>query len=117
MSTRNQLHSAGLRHTKDREQILELFESTRTWTAKEIHEALPHLDLSTVYRNLTKLVASGLVSDVHAHDGQSHFERAGVTHHDHRVCDTCDVIECVPCPIPKQETHHLEFIGTCETCA
>lgn len=112
----DQLKEYQLRNTKDRHKILELFEAERTWTAAQIHQIIPTIDLSTVYRNLQKLEQAGLLNVVHSHTEEQHYEKAS-THHDHHSCNSCDVIECIPCPIPNQQTHHLELIGVCTNCS
>lgn len=111
-----QLEAAGLRKTKDRHAILKLFQENRTWTAAQIHEKHRISDLSTIYRNLQKLVELGLLTEVHAHSGETHYERTRTDHHDHLVCDTCDVTECVPCPVKNLQPHILELTGHCASC-
>ena len=107
----------GLRRTKVRRAILQRFHHARTWTASQLAAELPKSDLSTIYRNLQKLVEKEVLVEVHSHDGESHYEQAGKAHHDHLVCESCDIVECVPCPAPKLTTHTLELIGTCSSCA
>lgn len=111
------LKTAGLRSTRDRHQLLDLFLEDRTWTATQLHTKLPGINLTTIYRNLQHFKGAGIIAEAHTHNGEQHFERADTTHHDHHVCDSCNLIECVPCPIPKQAIHHLEFIGTCGACS
>jgi len=110
------LERHALHKTKDRHRILELFEENRTWTAKQIHRELRTLNLTTVYRNIQKLTEAGIVTEVHSHHGEQHFEKQQDTHHDHFLCASCDIVKCVPCPIPKQPSHILELTGTCKTC-
>lgn len=112
-----QLRSAGLRNTRDRRRILKHLQEHRTWTAAQLQAVLPQTDLSTIYRTLQTFVEVGLVVMAHSHDAEQHFERAQQAHHDHQICDQCDVVQCVPCPIPDQSTHHLELFGTCGSCA
>ena len=116
-SIEDSLMEAGLRKTRDRHSILELFTQDRTWTAAQAHAVLPNLDLSTIYRNLQRLTQSNILSTAHVHEGEQHYERADKKHHDHLACNTCDTVECVPCPVPKLGTHHLELIGTCGACS
>jgi len=110
------LERLGLRKTKDRHAILELFRQDRTWTAAQIEAEMNGADLSTVYRNLQKLVQKEVLTEVHSHDGEAHYERAREDHHDHLACDSCRVVECVPCPIEQIQTHHLELSGQCSSC-
>ena len=112
-----QLKTAGLRCTRDRHQLLDLFLEDRTWTASQLHEQLPKLNLSTIYRNLQHFKETGIIIETHTHAGEQHYERTSQEHHDHHLCPSCDLVECVPCPIPKQTEHHLEFIGPCGSCS
>lgn len=111
-----QLNAHGLRKTKDRHRLIELFEQARTWTAAQLHARLPKTDLSTIYRNLQHLSEKGLIHEVHTHDSEAHYEMRTANHHDHLICNNCDITECIPCPIKDQQTHNLEILDLCSSC-
>lgn len=112
------LERHGLRKTEDRKAILRTFTSRRTWSVAQLHRRLKTLDLSTVYRNVTALVERGVLKEAHSHGAENRYELAGLPHHDHLVCDRCDVTECVPCPVRRLSTpHFLELRGRCSTCS
>ena len=114
---RDRLKSSGLRSTKDRSRLLELFGRDRTWTVPELHRRLKPVDLSTVYRNVQKLADAGVLVVAHLHDRQPHYELAAKPHHAHLVCERCRTAECVPCPVEHlAEKHELEIKGTCSAC-
>ncbi len=111
------LKDSGLRRTKDRQQMLVLFAENRTWTVAELHRRIGTANLSTVYRNVQKLLAAGVLKTAHLHDNQAHYELAQRPHHAHLICDRCQAARCVPCPIKGMEAEHvLEMRGLCSTC-
>ena len=69
-----------------------LVESGGHFTAEELWEktkdALPGLELSTVYRSLDALRAAGLVAESRLPEGPRVFEARPATH-PHLVCDGC----------------------------
>jgi Fur family ferric uptake transcriptional regulator len=111
------LRTVGLRRTKDRHDLLSLFEASRAWTAGELHASLPSMDLSTVYRNVQRLVETGVLAEAHVHGKEAYYERADRAHHDHLLCARCEAASCVPCPVASLSTpHSLELYGTCDSC-
>lgn len=111
------LQAKGLRKTADRHRLLELFQKNRAWTAAEVRQALGDVDLSTVYRNLRRLVKEELLSIADVPGNEEHFERITTAHHDHQRCDTCATVECLPCPAPNLPTHQLQLKTRCTACA
>lgn len=59
-------------------------------SATAIHAALPHIDLTTVYRNLDQFVADGDVKKITL-SGEALYEYQPHPHH-HAVCDECQRI-------------------------
>jgi len=108
------LHTAYMRETRN--DILELFSMDRTWTMAQVHAQLRHFDLSTIYRNVQKLAADGLIVPIHTHGQETVYELAKRPHHDHLVCQRCHGEECVPCPAPALKKHVLELFGVCQSC-
>lgn len=118
MNTKNHttiLKRTGLRKTKDRLALLELFERSRTWTAAQLHEET-NADLSTIYRNLQAFADVGLIKKVHSHDGEQQYEQDQSEHHDHLACSECHVTRCIPCPAPSLNQHVLELFSICNIC-
>lgn len=111
------LGERGLRITKDRHAILKLFADRRAWTAAQIHKQLRGADLSTVYRNIRALEASGALAAAHVRGDEAYYELADLPHHDHLLCERCAAAECIPCPARKLATHRLELLGLCGACA
>jgi len=96
---RKTLNVAELRATNQRELILEIIRHGQGHLdADEIYrrarQKQPHLNLSTVYRNLQKFKKLGLVEELHFDESHHHYEvRPSVEHH-HLVCLGCgQVIE------------------------
>ena len=92
----NALQERGVRVTPQRAHIWQvLAESEEHFTAEEVWErvrdALPGLELSTVYRSLEALRAAGLVADSRLPEGPRVFE-ARPTSHPHLVCESCGEI-------------------------
>lgn len=104
------------RSTATRQALLELFETRRAWTVKELHRQVPNADLATVYRNIQAMVADGVLQQACLPGAEARFERADAAHHAHRVCERCSAAECVPCPVKSRVEHHLEFHGLCGAC-
>lgn len=111
------LHARGLRKTHPRHRIIELFHRPQLWSARGLGQELHDVGQTTIYRTLRLLVAEGVILPVKEKNGEESFERAAQDHHDHQVCNSCQVVECLPCPIPTIDNHALELQGTCTACA
>jgi Fur family peroxide stress response transcriptional regulator len=78
-----------MRTTKHREAILDILTHSDTaLTAADIHRALPHMNLVTIYRNLEQFVLLGTIKKMFLADGEALFEYQTHPHH-HAVCDDC----------------------------
>jgi len=129
------LQAHGLKHSQQRELILETFLGMpRHLTAEELHRQVSEVDpgvgLSTVYRTLRLFCDAGLAKQRHFHEGRSCFEQAvDANHHDHLICEGCGEIvefECqeiedlqVAMAERHQFTltrHRLELFGLCPRC-
>ena len=110
------LDNVGLKKTKDRHNIVLLFQEPRTWTLNTLYHDAHHTHFSTVFRNIKLLLQKGLIRSVGTGNGETHYEWARQKHHDHKLCEKCDTVECVPCPVPKLKKHQLELAGLCKTC-
>jgi Fur family ferric uptake transcriptional regulator len=128
------LKSANLSATRQRRIVVEqLIGRERPVDAQALHEELQacgaHLGLTTVYRTLNALAASGLV---HAfeHHGETAYRLCGPSRHHHLICLTCGSVTEGP-PVPRldlwlqrirsehdfrTERHHIEVYGICGIC-
>lgn len=94
---RETLRKEGYRLTPQRTLIWEVVRSGgRHMTAEEItaevHEQLPDVNLSTVYRTLELLVSLELVSETRLGTSRTYFEVAPEPVHHHFVCDSCGAV-------------------------
>jgi Fur family ferric uptake transcriptional regulator len=98
-SFRGYLRAHGLRSTRQREMIAELFEGLDHHVRVEdlhalVRERDPSVGSATVYRTLKLLVDAGLAACRHFGDGFTRFETRGEGHHDHLIdVDTGQVYE------------------------
>lgn len=109
------LVGAKLNRTNTRQQLLSLFELDRAWSARQLSDLL-HADTSTIYRNLKQFEKANLITSVFERSGEALYERAGRTHHDHAVCESCATPRCVPCPVSTSKPHLLQLFETCSSC-
>jgi Fur family transcriptional regulator, ferric uptake regulator len=96
---------------------------------EEVHQRLPAINPSTVYRALDRLVSTGKVSVSDMGTGASVFEITGDHLHHHLVCQGCgqitllenDSIAPLILELEKQyqykiTTNHLVLFGLCQYC-
>ena len=127
--------SRGLRSTRQRDIILDIFLSTHQHISVEelylkIKSSDPGIGYATVYRTLKLFVEAGLAREILLHDGQTRYEHglAG-EHHDHLVCTGCNaIIEFEDETIEKLQneiaarhgfmikSHKMEIYGLCANC-
>lgn len=130
------LKSAGLKVTLPRVKILQILEkqlNNRHLTAEQVYKILiseeEDIGLATVYRVLTQFEAAGLVTRHHFDGGNSVFELANSSHHDHILCLKCGKVDEFTdnsIEIRQQEIaerlgyeltdHNLYLYGFCPTC-
>jgi Fur family ferric uptake transcriptional regulator len=131
------LHDAGLRRTGPRVAVLEQLEIAHgPLTHGDFVEILAHLgyDRTTLYRNLTDLVAAGLVTradlghlwrfELVRGEGRSHGSE-----HPHFFCNDCGKISCLPGVVVKivstggapravaNRAVEIQLKGLCDVCA
>src|SRR5665647_1039194 len=89
--------SKGLRSTRQRDIILDIFLSTHQHISVEelymkIKSGNSGIGHATVYRTLKLFTEAGLAREILLHDGQTRYEHvvAG-EHHDHLVCTGCNL--------------------------
>src|SRR5512133_1696687 len=127
--------SKGLRSTRQRDIILDVFLSTHQHVSVEelylkVKAGHPGVGQATVYRTLKLFVEAGLAREILLHDGQTRYEHvvAG-EHHDHLVCTGCNsIIEFEDETIEKLQdeiaarhgfqikSHKMEIYGLCAVC-
>ncbi len=125
----------GLRSTRQRDVILDIFLSTHQHISVEelylkIKSSNPGIGYATVYRTLKLFVEAGLAREILLHDGQTRYEHAlAGEHHDHLVCTGCnaiiefedETIEQLQKEIAARhgfliKSHKMEIYGLCATC-
>ncbi len=129
------LASRGLKHSRQRERIAEIFFGLEGHVSVE--ELLAHarredsrVSPATVYRTMKLLAEGGLATAREFGDGQTRYEvAAGRAHHDHLICTRCgeivefanEQIESLQQAVARRhgfevEHHRLELYGRCARC-
>ena len=127
------LEEHSLKHTKQRDAILDVFlDATGHVTSEEIYQQVrdvhPSVGYTTVYRTMKLLCDAGLANERHFEDGITRYEIEH-KHHDHLVCTKCGKIvefECAMIETTQDEIaerygfrvrrHRHELYGHCEAC-
>ena len=123
----------GLKHTRQREAILDAFlEATGHVTSEDLYERVraesPEIGAATVYRTLKLFVDAGIANAHHFRDGITLYEIEG-RHHDHLICVGCgaiiefrnEVIEAEQRKVGEKfgyrlTQHRLHLYGYCPGC-
>lgn len=100
-----------IRYSRKREAILEALRSTGVhpsadWVYRALKPDFPDLSLGTVYRNLARFKAEGLIHSVCTVNGQERFD-AALYPHTHLVCQSCGAVIDLP-EIQPEEAFDLE---------
>ena len=124
---------AGVKHSKQREMIVEYLKSTKDHPTAEtvymnVRSANPKLSLGTVYRNLKLLSEAGEIQRLSCGDGIDRFD-ATVEPHCHFLCKKCAGVQDVEMmPLDELEAkaaekldgkiqyHKVYFYGICKKC-
>ena len=127
------LEEHNLKHTKQREAILEAFLSASGHITSEdiyahVRDAHPNIGYTTVYRTMKLLCEAGLATERHFDDGITRYEIEH-EHHDQLVCLRCGKIiefECAMIESTQLEIakrygfrvlrHRHELYGHCQSC-
>lgn len=129
------IQKSGLRHTAQRDLILETFLLTEEhlssedlyWLIQKKDSSIGH---TTVYRTLKLLTEAGLAREVRFGDGKTYYEHHyNHEHHDHMICTECGKVveffspeiealqEKVAAEYGFKLTHHsMRILGLCEKC-
>ena len=129
------IQKAGLRHTGQRDLILEIFLRTEEHLSSEdlywlVHKEDSSVGHTTVYRTLKLLTDAGLAREVRFGDGKTYYEHHyNHEHHDHLICTECGkIIEFFSAEIEELQdkmaekygfrltNHSLRMWGICEDC-
>jgi Fur family ferric uptake transcriptional regulator len=122
-----------LKHTRQREAILEVFLQTQGHITSEdlfrkVRELYPRIGHTTVYRTMKILCDAGLATERHFDNGATRYEIEH-QHHDHLVCLRCgkiiefesSTIEGAQDEIAKRHgfrllRHRHDLYGHCSDC-
>ena len=132
---RQYLKNKGLLHSKQREQVLDVFlKAEKHLTVDDLYELVrkknPKIGLATVYRAMRVICAAGLARETDFGDGVRRFEHEYQhQHHDHLVCLKCGKItEVMSSEIEKLQErlakkysftplrHRMQIFGICRKC-
>ena len=123
------------RQTRQRTAVSGLMDELAEFrSAQEIHDILKargeQVGLTTVYRSLQSLAASGDVDFLVTDDGETVYRRCSTQHHHHLVCRDCGTTVEVSGPAVEQwadavaaehgfseVSHTLEMFGRCARCS
>ncbi|HME48270.1 Fur family transcriptional regulator [Mycobacterium sp.] len=123
------------RSTRQRAAITALLDNLDEFrSAQEIHDELRRrgeaIGLTTVYRTLQQMSATGAVDTLRADTGESVYRRCSENHHHHLVCRACGFtveieggdVEAWAAEVAKthgfsEASHTIEIFGTCAACA
>jgi Fur family ferric uptake transcriptional regulator len=133
---RDYISSKGLRHTKQRDEVLTaLLSAEKHVTAddlfNEIRSRNDGIGYATVQRNLNLLRECGLAEEVKIGNQKARYEpKLGREHHDHLICVNCgkfievkdERLEKLQDKLAEAEgfkplRHKLEIYGLCAKCA
>ncbi len=126
----------GLKYTKQREIILEtILNSEKHLSAEDLYNVIQKkypeekIGIATVYRAVSFLEDSGLISSISLDKDTKKFETNFKEHHDHLICVKCgkiveftnDKIEKEQEKITKKEgfellDHAMYLYGVCKDC-
>jgi Fur family transcriptional regulator, ferric uptake regulator len=129
------LTSKGLKNTKQRALIVDIFLSTKDHINvdslyQKVKAKNPGIGYATVYRTMKLLKESGVASERHFGTGQALYEPLlADEHHDHLICISCrkiiefenPKIESLQERVAKDHqfkltTHKHELYGHCKKC-
>ncbi|BBY76516.1 transcriptional repressor [Mycolicibacterium parafortuitum] len=126
--------TGAVRATRQRAAISALLENLDDFrSAQEIHDELRRrgegIGLTTVYRTLQQMAATGLVDTLRTDTGESVYRRCSEHHHHHLVCRACGStveiqggqVESWAADVAHQHgftdvSHVIEIFGICGRC-
>ncbi|MDY6998392.1 MAG: Fur family transcriptional regulator [Actinomycetota bacterium] len=127
--------TGAVRATRQRAAISALLENLDDFrSAQELHDELRRrgegIGLTTVYRTLQQMAATGAVDTLRTDTGESVYRLCSDHHHHHLVCRNCgSTVEIQGNQVEKwaaevarengytEVTHTVEIFGLCARCA
>ena len=127
--------TGAVRATRQRAAIAALLENLDDFrSAQELHDELRKqgdgIGLTTVYRTLQQMAATGTVDTLRTDTGESVYRRCSEHHHHHLVCRACGStieiqggqVETWAAEIAREHgfsdvSHTIEIFGLCSKCA
>lgn len=114
------------RTSSTRQDILDLLTKHHMLTPKQLIEAIPSVNKTTIYRNLEQLVTDGKIKELRHQKDTVSFELTS-HQHSHFICRNCEVV--LPIEIPDEqfqqvfssplyslENAHVDLHGLCRNC-
>jgi Fur family ferric uptake transcriptional regulator len=125
----DRLKERGMRMTPQRMSVMAAVTELVHATPDQVAEAVPEVDLTTVYRTLETLEHIGLLAHTHLGHGAASYRLAG-DDHIHVVCHRCSSVIDAPAGLVEQlantlekergftlDKSHFTVFGTCADCA
>lgn len=130
--------AAKLRPTASRRRVVEVLTAARRpLTLPEVLRADAELSQSSAYRNLSELMAAGVVHRIDTGEEHGHYELADdlTEHHHHLICTRCGrvldidlgeemerAVESVARKLQERRQvevtgHRIDLLGRCESCS
>ncbi len=134
MINENDLRQSGVRLTPQRRMILSaIAQSNGHITAEDLHQRIravyPDVNMSTIYRNLDRLLDLRLVAVTDLGGGRVCYEALSAARHHHLICHQCggmtelddSIVEDLRRRIAQQyhfapQVDHLAIWGMCPAC-
>ena len=128
------MSGTAVRATRQRAAISALLENVDEFrSAQELHDELRRrgegIGLTTVYRTLQSMAASGAVDTLRTDNGESVYRRCSAHHHHHLVCRECGctveveggAAETWAAEVAREHgfsdvSHTIEIFGLCGPC-
>jgi Fur family ferric uptake transcriptional regulator len=117
-----------MRMTPQRQRVLDAVRQLEHATPDQVSDAVPEVDLTTVYRTLETLEQIGLLAHTHLGHGAPSY-RLAEDDHIHVVCHHCNAVVDVPAGLVEDldrqlradrgfrlDRSHLTIFGTCADC-
>ncbi len=125
----SRLRERGLRMTPQRERVMAAVTQLVHATPDQVAEAVPEVDLTTVYRTLEVLEQIGLLAHTHLGHGPPYYRLAS-DDHVHVVCHHCSSVVDAPAGLADElaarllaergfvlDRSHFTVFGACADCA
>lgn len=117
-----------MRYSHQRQLVYEALASTKThpdanWVYNKVRDAMPHISLGTVYRNLNELADAGQIKRISAVGNVERYD-ADTSYHAHLICKVCGrIFDATPEEIKLTdaddftvESAEIMIYGKCATC-